>query len=439
VLTLTLALVALACFIVLTTSTSSLVAALSLIIATTCLFPASLQSSSSAFHVGIAGPTPEIRTFHVLFGLLLVLSVARHGVRCIHPMHLVFVAWIAVGAARLWHPGPLLNAGLLQLGIGVAAWSVGTAYAKQGATARDERLICWMLSGFVAVEITVSLLQFAGFSINQLDVAESSILGTRVNGTANHPNNLGKLLIASLILLLPLSDSKSPRTARLALVSCIAMFVPLGLAQGRANMLAFICALILWALLSANSKYSGRRLAVLAATLAGVGASATALVSRFEEDPQGGVRNDIFRIALESIPYHLWTGVGPNSYVAEIASKSGSNIPVHNSFVLLLAETGMAGLVLFATPAAVAVLRSATRCRTDPYARALVVAAPGIVAIGWTGWGLLGTSVLPLLTFSIAYTAGRMRSMTYHQKVPARRTRTGATGTNAPKRNDRPL
>lgn len=395
-------------FAVWASSVGLTVASISAVLTTTCLIPLALTPQLTAHHVGIAGATPVLRTFTIVVLAVAMLSILRHGVRGVSSAHVLMLAWMGIATASVWVNGPLLQAGLVQLGIGIAAWTAGqyTASARQRPT--TERLVCAMLVSIVVIEAAVCSMQVVGIPINSLDAVEVSILGNRVHGTANHPNNLGKLLILLLVLLLPMTESRDPKVAKAALCATVGMFAPLAMAQGRANMAAYLCALVLWTFLTREkSKKSTRRFYVAMATIAGVGASAAILAARFEADPAGGVRGAILEIAHSAIPQHFLTGVGPNNYVAEISSHQGSYIPVHNTFVLLLLETGVVGLILFGAPAMRAILLAARNFRQSPHARAILVTTPGLFAIGWTGWGLLGTSVLPLLMFVFAYTSRR--------------------------------
>lgn len=378
------------------------------IVTATCLLPiVAFGPDVDTFHVGIANASPEWRTFTVLFIALAILCILRWGVGCINPAHLLLVGWLVFGLLFLWRDGPMVFSGVLQLVIGVLAWCVGTAVSRMQYSPKVERGLVLIFVVLAVFEAFICILQYIGIPINQLDVMDSSILGERVNGTANHPNNLGKLMFICLIFLLPLTESR--RQGRVALFGCFALFIPFVLAQGRANIAALVFALLLWAVFSSGVRFTARRFAIISATVAGVGASATTILSRFEEDPTGGVRDKLTEIAYEAIPSNLWGGVGPNLYVDEIAQYYGSYIPVHNTFLLLAAEIGLVGLALFVAPIAFVIIRAIPKVRVNPYARALVAVTPGWFAISWTGWGVLGTSVFCFFMFAVAYTAGRSR------------------------------
>lgn len=377
---------------------------------TTCYFPVvALGEKDTKFSVGIANGFPEWRTYTLLFIFSGVLLILQHPISRINVAHLLFVGWLVYGVRIIWADTPIVYAGALQLVIGILAWSVGASLAQMDTSVHFEHLMVIILAGTAVFEAVVCLLQIAGVPINPISATQLGILGDRVTGTANHPNTLGKLMFSILLLLLPLTGSPVRKISRLALLGSAALFVPFGLAEGRANLAALVSTLLIWVALTPNSRVSSHRLALSSATIIAIAATWASVIARFEQDPKGGARGRLLEIASETVPGKLWEGVGPNSYVTEIARYHGSYIPVHNSFILLAAEAGLVGAVLYLTPVVVAVVRAVTDARKNPYSRALVATMPGWFAIAWTGWGILGNSVLPLFMCAIAYTATRSK------------------------------
>lgn len=400
--------VVLACIILLH-STGPRITAVASVLATLCLVPLALTPAPIFQHVGIAGVVPVARTFTVVLACVAILAIVGGVSRRSALMFLPFLAWLSVGATQLWPETDLIRAGLLQLATGVVAWMVGAMLSSRSGSLGGIHAFTALIALIVLLQVVVCLLQFAGVGINALDATESDILGARVNGTANHPNNLGKMLLLLLVLLLPLTEQTSARFAKLATVSAIAMFLPLALAQGRANFAAVLSALVLWSLLVPRGRQMGMKLIFLGGATVAASLSAAIFLARFDEDPGGGVRSQIYSIAIRGIPRNLFEGVGPNNYVSEISSREGSYIPVHNTFVLLLAETGLVGLVLFLVPLAIVGAQALRVARENPHARAIVSVAPGVAVVGWTGWGLLGTSILPLMLFCFGWAYVAMR------------------------------
>ncbi|VXB52482.1 O-antigen ligase [Aeromicrobium sp. 9AM] len=384
-------------------------AGVSVVLFTICLLPLTLTDSPVIAHVGISGAVPQVRTFTIVLFLLALAALVTGRVPRTGFLVLPFGVWLAFAATQIWPSTPIVHAGLLQLSVGAIAWVVGTSL---GASIQDDRLaraLTLLIAGIVAIQVVVCTLQFAGVPINALASTESDILGGRVNGTSNHPNNLGKMLFLLLIFLLPLTEQVSQRFAKLALSAAVAMFVPLALAEGRANFAAVLAALVLWSLLTPKGRQMGAKLVFLCSAVVAVLLSGAVFLARFDADPSGGVRPQILAIAMRAIPLHPFDGVGPNNYVTEIASREGSFIPVHNTYVLLVAETGLIGAALFLGPIAYLFLRAVPLARVNPHARAVVAVGPGLFVVGWTGWGLLGTSILPLMMFAFGYALSALR------------------------------
>jgi O-antigen ligase len=380
------------------------------VIFTTCYLPiVALGDKDNSFSVGIANAFPEWRTYTLLFLSLGIICMLQWPRFLFNPAHALFIAWLAYGLLFVWSDTPPVYAGALQLMLGVLAWGVGAVVAQMERPKKFEKMLVIILAGTALFEALVSVLQSVGLPINQLGTKAGTGLGGRVSGTANHPNTLGKLMFPVLMLLLPFTESRVGKIARWALLGSAALFVPFGLAEGRANLAALVSALLIWAVLTPNSRFSSRRMALIPLTVVGIAATTATVAARFEEDPTGGVRGRLVQIATNAIPDHPWSGVGPNSYVTEISQYYDSFIPVHNALILLTAEVGLVGTFLFFAPVVAAVVRAVPKARTNPYARVLIATAPGWFAIAWTGWGLLGNSVLPLFMFAFSYTAARAK------------------------------
>ena len=110
-------------------------------------------------------------------------------------------------------------------------------------------------------------------------------------------------------------------------------------------------------------------------------------------DPGGGVRSRLLGFAFEYIPDYLLKGVGPNNYTTAIGPLSGTNIPVHNTLLLVVAETGIVGGFLLFAPIIVSFAQAWRFWTRDSYggdsAKSLVAFAPGLLLIAMTGGGRL--------------------------------------------------
>jgi hypothetical protein len=404
-------------------------------LAALCLYPQLILGDRDRFHVGMAPPTLELRTFTFVVGALALGALVPFR-RHVFPMAWIpFGLWLAFGMVTFWDGSPEQWSGVAQFAIGIAGWVAGSFLGRW--TDRDRRTGAWMamtIAGIIAIQFVVTLAQRAGVGINGLDPQDAAILGDRVNGTMNHPNNLGKAIFLLTMLLLPLTRSADRRTKKLAVRTVLVAMVPLGLAQGRANFISIALLFIVWALLLPDaSSRRAKPLIIAGAVLALIGFG-IAFSSRFVEDPGGGVRTELTGIALEQIDRAPLTGLGPNSYTIALGPQTGSYIPVHNTFLLLAAEVGLVGMVLFLLPFA-RVTGAAWRRRSRPgpsgdYARVLVASVPGIVLIGATGWGMLGSSILALWTFTTAFCAVNL--VPSPPPAAARATSAGATSALPP-------
>lgn len=375
------------------------------------LVPVSLIADSGAFHVGIAGSSPDLRTFTLVIavGAVLLTFIAKP------PLVGIFVPlllWIAIGALFIWPSDPPGIAGIVQLCIAVLAWGIGMRAARSDPDSRLRRGLIVLIVIVMLAHSGVAVLQALGLNINAVAAADQEILGSRVNGLSNHPNNLGKILVISIALLLSLLNSAKDR-ARLIWITIGVAFVPLVLAQGRANLAAAAALVTGWVLLQPSLHLSRKLSVILGLGVAGLAASGV-IITRFEEDPTGGVRGEILSYAARIVSTFFWTGTGPNRYTIENAPLTGSFIPVHNSFVLALAELGIVGFVLLFAPIVVMTVAAWRRrnlvSASGDAARSIVASALPMVMIAYTGWGMLATSVLSLGMFCFGFMWGQVTS-----------------------------
>lgn len=404
-------------------------------LAALCLYPALILGVRDTFHVGIAPLVPELRTFSLVVGAVAVSTALPLRQRYFPTLWLPFFAWLALGMEFFWSGSSAEWSGIAQFACGAAGWTVGTYLGRRTTESEILRYrLAQILCGIVFVELVVTVMQRAGIHINSLRPQDAAILGDRVNGTANHPDNLGKILFLLVILLLPLTRSAERRTRLLALLGVGASIIPLGLAQGRANFISFALLVVMWAVLLPGDEGRRVRPIILAGAAVATIGFAVAYASRFSEDPGGGARGELNVIALNQIPKSPIHGLGPNNYTLALGPQTGSYIPVHNTFLLLTAELGIVGMLLFFLPIVV-VLRRATRGRrlagpAGDHARTLLASVPGILLIAATGWGMLGSSVLTLWLLVIGFTGSAMGARCKQGAARASTTRT--VGTRGP-------
>ena len=389
------------------------------------LYPKSFTKDPDPRHIGIAQSVPAVATYTVvLLGIayiLLLRVLYRPRARSLPISVFVFLGFLAVGSSTIWHGTDEQLAGALQLGLGFCAWFVGGQLGP--LILCQERRIRWIastLAGIVGIEALIAVLQRGGIRINSLPPAAAALVGNRANGTTTHPDNLGKILLLILILCLGLMGTSDARTRRILWLAVVLMFIPLGLSEGRANLLAALTTIVFWALLSGPRRSLAIRLGIPLLAVLAVLPFASAIATRVEEDPNGGPRESLAAAALEQIHRQPW-GVGPNSYVSVVSaydSITALGYPVHNTFLLTAAELGVLGAVLFWLPV-IGLLALAWISRRRPgfagsFAIAILASAPGLYVVNASGWAILSGPLLPLwfLVYGIAYSqfasAGRV-------------------------------
>ena len=262
----------------------------------------------------------------------------------------VFLGFVAIGLSSIWQGTDEQLAGALELSLGFCAWFIGGQLGPLIFNhVRRVRAIADTIAAIVGIETVVALLQRAGFRLNPMSPALAAIMGDRTNGTTNHPDNLGKVIFLLLALSLGLMATSDARTRRTLWIAVMVMFIPLGLSQGRADIIAALTTVILWAALSGRKRSLTIRLGIPLIVVIIFLPFAGAVLKRVEEDPNGGPRTALAATAYEQIEREPW-GVGPNSYVSVVSAYNyvtAIGYPVHNTFLLTAAELGVLGAVLF--------------------------------------------------------------------------------------------
>nr|WP_276510845.1 O-antigen ligase family protein [Herbiconiux flava] len=221
-------------------------------------------------------------------------------------------------------------------------------------------------------------------------------------------------MIFVVVLALPVTRSVDAIARRLAILTIIVCLIPVGLSVSRTNFVVMAMVLVLWALLLPRSSKLGGRLAILGIVGVVGFLFLDQFIVRLTEDPAGGARDHLAAVALKHIPDNLLIGVGPGNYIpyfGQFDALTGSGWPVHNMFLLALAELGLAGAVLLFFPSIVFSVRAIPAFRrTDErgsYSRALVLMTLAVSVVGLTSWGMLGGSLLYLWFFTLGYLARR--------------------------------
>lgn len=370
-------------------------------------------------HSGIAPPAPTIFTYSAVFialGLLALLSGrAKTG-----KLHFLFLALVILGGFFAWPGSDYVTSGILQYVTAIAAWLAGTYVASTSVRSgeHDSRIALGVFL-VIAVQLAASLLQMAGVTISIFGASlVTEAPNNRAMGTFGHPTGVGKFLFVLLILVLPLLKSLRPSARRLAVASIGASLLIIALSQSRANLLAYVSALLIWIVVVKGGYSLGSKMRVLVGVLAVTLPFASLFLSRFTEDPDGGDRPELLQAGIDQILSSPILGTGPNNYV-NVVSRTDlmtavTGYPVHNTFLLSAAELGIPLMLLLFIPVIAAWVRPLVRAvRGDAQTLAgyaLVCTVPGMLLITLTGWGMLNRELLPLWFFLTALAVARMRS-----------------------------
>jgi len=369
------------------------------------LYPRTITSFSGGPHAGISTSAPELATYSLVLLLCWLIVPKSRADYALLWIALITTPVFVFGFATDWPLASNTIAGALQYAIAPLALLVGLRAARgiDWSSPVNANRVVLTIALIVAAQAGISLLQLAGLDINPVSATASEWVGSRVNGTSNHPNTLGKQLVLLTVILLPLSRISSPRSRSLATFTIVVALVLIALTGGRANFIGALLAVALWAIFL-PTKRSAARIATLTFLTIFAAAFASYFIERFQEDPTGGSRDRLTPVAFSLIRLAPILGHGPNNYVQAASNidsyTSLTQLPVHNSVLLALAEVGVVGVAVLLGPVLILTLRAVPMIRREgapsDFARGLVVLLPPVSLIALTGWGMVAGEILPL-------------------------------------------
>jgi O-antigen ligase len=311
----------------------------------------------------------------------------------------LLVGWRAV--SLLWAPDPG------QAGAELARWCIagGTLVVLLTSvqTLRDVRLLIAAIVAGTLLSVVIGLAA-GGLGASAAPVETATSTEGRLQGATGDPNVLAGYIVPALVLVAALA-AFVPAVARMALAgSAVVLVVGLGATQSRGGIVAAGAALA-----AAFVLLRGRRARVALTALA-VACVAAAYLSAVPDtlhriasaaEDRGNGREDLWLVAQRMSADHPLIGVGldgftalSHQYVREPGTLRFVDLvaerphEVHNTYLQLLAETGVVGLGLFASVvvAALASARSAARrfeaagaSTPARLARAVIVANVGLL------------------------------------------------------------
>jgi len=375
-------------------------------------------SQVTTIHYGIAPGQPQVTTYGILVLTSAAFALLSRQRRLIPVGALMLSIYLLAFTTVAWqgNAGAIWSGALLLI-LALAGWTAGTYFGR--VSLGDPAMLRWFASillAAVVVQFVVSLVQFSGLPVVLLGRDFGSNSTGRIAGTLMHPGTLGKVLFLFLIPLLMLSRAEDKLTRRFAMVATILSVVLIALTLGRSNLAAVLTSVMLWALIAPRKGRIGNVLRVLL----GLGAVAIPLASSYLDritlDPTGGSRPELLSASYAQIADQPLFGIGPNNYVDVVSHSSTvtaiTHLPVHNALLLVIAEIGIVGFLLFFLPIGRSWIQAVSaRWRGSPgsiEASAILATAPGIVLLAVTGWGLMSTSTLVLWFFLTALVSSRV-------------------------------
>ena len=398
------------------------------IILTLGLLPVRILGTTEP-HVGVSGFEPRLMTYSIPVIAFAIAALFAPRIFRIPVSLGALAVYVVIGCTFIWQGTGEQWAGVVLILQGITCFAIG-GYLFRSALGdvRVRIVLVIAIAGVVAVQTAVGGLQYLGFPIFPPDAETAELVGSRVNGTFNHPATLGKALFLLNALLLLLAPAANRSIRFLAYAAIGASFLPLLLSGSRANLIGAIALVVGWAMLIPLRGNGQKKVLVLVGMALAVVASIGVIASRFEEDPEGGARQLLNDRTIYFLDRVLPFGSGPNSFVTTFGQWDpliASGWLVHNVPLLLLSEIGVIGLVALLWPFSAAFVfsvRSSMVGRKGVARNAAAVylaAVPGFIAIGATGWGFLHEYTLPLALLVLGACTALLQTISNTETIQA--------------------
>jgi O-antigen ligase len=237
-------------------------------------------------------------------------------------------------------------------------WLAALAFLVVLTTLRSARDVGIVALAFVAGSVVSVMIGLATGSLNP-----NSVSAGRLTGGGGDPNQQAAAFVAAMFLIIGLFSVYRGRKARLALLlSFVLMSIGFFATQSRGGLIALAVAAIAALVLAPRQRSRIVGLIVLVAIAGGILLATTPGALTRITDLGGGTsgRSDLWRVAWDVFTGHPVVGVGGGNFVvveSHYVLRPGSisriqyltAVPhvAHNTYLQLLAETGVVGLVGF--------------------------------------------------------------------------------------------
>lgn len=245
-------------------------------------------------------------------------------------------------------------------------WLSGLALLVVITTVRSSREASVVALAFVLGAAVAAVIGLAGGSLDTAtNAAGQTAVSGRLTGGGGDPNLQAAAFVAAMFVCIGLMGFHRRRAVRIGLVLALALItVAFFKTESRGGLIALIVAAIAAVVLSPGRRRAVLNLFAIVATVACVVLAVSPGAFTRITDVGGGTsgRNEIWRVAWLVFEQHPVLGVGANNfsvvepnyaldlnnatYVGYIA-ETPQVIPAHNSYLQMLADAGVIGLVAF--------------------------------------------------------------------------------------------
>ena len=270
---------------------------------------------------------------------------------------LVFCAWLSLTIGWAQRPGPA--------GTEVSYWWIAAlAFAVALTAPASPKALTYLALAFVAgsvVSVAIGVLT-GSLSTPETAVSQTAIQG-RFTGGGGDPNVQAAGFVAAMFLIMGLLGLYRRRAARVALLLAFAL-VTLGFlaTESRGGLVALVVGVVVAMFIA--PRHRGRIVAlggVMLAAILALGAAQPGAIARITDLGGGSSgRSDLWRVGWDVFKGHPLAGVGLGNFEvveAHYTLRPGAisrigyivDVPhlVHNTYLQLLAETGIIGLALY--------------------------------------------------------------------------------------------